>query len=1040
LVLDPVQLARIEATHSGFLYQHLFAVAQLLLGGEDADALLVESDEDVEIRKKTEHVYVQVKNLKDVLQPNDVQPILERFELLRAEHQSQRRHGSAAFAVVSRSETSPSLSARMTSAGWPADVVIATPGNRRTVSGVPAWASISDAIEWTATAATQVPFSRLAPQTLVWKMAAHVQMVATGKLYGGSHEIQFEELPQLREQLNLFADVVPPPPSKYRPQLGEPRIDIAARIRVIVGVSGAGKTSWLSSSAEHLSTSVVFMRASSEIVDVASWLVRNLAATLLRSNNDTISAVFRPGAVGSESLRLLDHVAARTPITIAIDNAHLLDAGVLARCVNDSARLRWIVLMQPGPQTASLLARLQLDAEQLGGWAPTTIASVLADFAIPCSPELALRLRAVTAGSPLFIEGAARVAREHYAGDIGRLLDEQSRGTHVARLPQEQIVADDVVRYLTADAKLVGGMLAQLRSDIPIDLVRRLATEALRLPAPGVSLRELTEWHILRPGAADTVAVHDAFRPALNTERALVDPAVRSRCMRFLLDEINNLRGSDSWSLERLLDTLRLLTDLGEAHAVVDAVYGGIEWLREYGAGAEVALLLAEAVAKPELSDEFKFLGADTLAYLAAQNGDPEGTFKWIAVCEDIAKRPLLAVPDWESRLAIKRIIYFGITHDYPAAQEAFAEYEARWADRGTEGYRVVRYDLATAAHSANEPEETIRITSQLIAEYFELLALSPQKLFAKNIPDLLKEVAVLGNEDEIRHLADCLHLRATVTIESGGLSGLDSPWAMKLYTIVHALASALQAGLEWANSMIRYGDITTALSIFEDHVVPILEHERLMGWLVPVYVGYARALVAGGRLRDALARLDAIEVFAPSFSLEDRQLFDRVELKVRDAERRLGADLVTVPAGIRRIDRQHYDSYKPIRLLGPWQHHEELAWFEMEDGSAIGFIARDPIDGDFSWMVQREEGGSFRADDFQVSCETPDAAARDLMAAMLQPIDWSSVPDPDASGQPPSTGIETKKTSREMRSAEKRRSKSKRKSARAARKKGHKR
>jgi hypothetical protein len=156
---------------------------------------------------------------------------------------------------------------------------------------------------------------------------------------------------------------------------------------------------------------------------------------------------------------------------------------------------------------------------------------------------------------------------------------------------------------------------------------------------------------------------------------------------------------------------------------------------------------------------------------------------------------------------------------------------------------------------------------------------------------------------------------------------------------------------------------------------------------------------------------LKAVEVFAPALSDEDRSLFDGEALAVQDVERRLGDTLVDVPDGVRRIDRQRYDDYKPFRHPAAATMHEEFAWFERDDRSAIGLIARDKTDDDFAWMVQREEEGQFCADNFKVSYETPEVAARDLMDAMLHPIDWSSVADPDDDGQPPSTTPKGKKT-----------------------------
>ncbi len=71
LVLDERQLIRIEAVHRGFLYQHLYAAACLLLAGKaGAGHIIVERDEDIEVQLPDARVYAQVKTRQDVLNPS----------------------------------------------------------------------------------------------------------------------------------------------------------------------------------------------------------------------------------------------------------------------------------------------------------------------------------------------------------------------------------------------------------------------------------------------------------------------------------------------------------------------------------------------------------------------------------------------------------------------------------------------------------------------------------------------------------------------------------------------------------------------------------------------------------------------------------------------------------------------------------------------------------------------------------------------------------------------------------------------------------
>lgn len=100
-VLDPAQLRRIEFVHKGFLYQHLYAVGCLLVAASSGvKEVLVELDEDIELSIDGGRVYVQVKTRSLPIMPGDVSGALERFDLIKVEHEAGRRFGEAQFVIV----------------------------------------------------------------------------------------------------------------------------------------------------------------------------------------------------------------------------------------------------------------------------------------------------------------------------------------------------------------------------------------------------------------------------------------------------------------------------------------------------------------------------------------------------------------------------------------------------------------------------------------------------------------------------------------------------------------------------------------------------------------------------------------------------------------------------------------------------------------------------------------------------------------------------------------------------------------------------
>lgn len=123
-VLDLSQLARIQGTHRGFLYQHLYAAVCLLTAPTTGvGRVRVERDEDVELVFNGFVVYAQIKTRNAPLAPSDVVDMCERFDAIRSAHELGERTNKALFALVANVELGPALAGRT----WPSDVFVVSP-------------------------------------------------------------------------------------------------------------------------------------------------------------------------------------------------------------------------------------------------------------------------------------------------------------------------------------------------------------------------------------------------------------------------------------------------------------------------------------------------------------------------------------------------------------------------------------------------------------------------------------------------------------------------------------------------------------------------------------------------------------------------------------------------------------------------------------------------------------------------------------------------------------------------------------------------
>ena len=260
--LDARQLARIEAVHRGFLYQHLYAAACLFRAAQSGVThVIVENDEDIELVFPEKRIYCQVKTRGSQLIFSDIDDALARFDQIRAEHTAGRRSGACQFVIISNTTPGPDLSKRVSSQTWPADVALMYPGSASLDASLPEpWASIVDGFQACRTAAETLPFAILAPETLVWKLAGRILAASAGIEPKATHTFAVDDFPALFEQLVIQLQDFPAPPLRYRPQDNEPPLFSGQRVRLVIGFSGAGKTSWVSQTALHATDRLAYLR------------------------------------------------------------------------------------------------------------------------------------------------------------------------------------------------------------------------------------------------------------------------------------------------------------------------------------------------------------------------------------------------------------------------------------------------------------------------------------------------------------------------------------------------------------------------------------------------------------------------------------------------------------------------------------------------------------------------------------------------------------------------------------------------------------
>lgn len=724
--LDPRQLARIEAVHRGFLYQHLYA-ANCLFHAAPAGVthVIVENDEDVEVVRPDKRIYAQVKMRASPLISSDIEGALARFAAIRKEHVEGRRTGSCHFAVVSNSAPGPELSERISAQKWPSDITFLWPQSPPIDGALPLpRPTIADAFETCRAAAETLPFSVLAPETLVWKIAGRIMAAAGGTGPSPNHTFAVEELPGLFEQLIIQLQDFPAPPLRYRPQEHEPSLANGQRLRLVVGFSGAGKTSWVSQTALHTTDRLAYY----DIAEIsgpalANAVARELAARIFGSRGGKLGEILLPGASGTEILFAIGrHLAAdKLTATVVLDNAHRIAANDLVSVIGASEQLQFVLLAQPGTTIARIEATLGVKAERLLGWSNETAAAEGASLGCHGSFSDYERLLKLTGGLPLYVQNALKITADSYEGAVDHLCSALEERTHIVETAQELILADVFDTFNEPERRVVGALSL---SDVP--LTQSEATSILKRtfdlePATAAAaFRRLRSSGTIQIFGVDRFKIHDAMRPLGRSYLSKSGAAHLQNAREALRDLLMKALPSEH-DRQRVFLLLKMFVALGNVKPLVEMAQDEI--FHELGYMDEIAEFLNKAASSEEIPAEDRFWALDGLAFAHFKGGDELDIQDKLDRMDELVRQNSLGLSE---RLAIgmKRMVFAARAKDVATVKKTMNEL-GRVLPQTPQHLRVAKYNYAHALYELGMMDECATSTLDLVTEYYDHLGLT---------------------------------------------------------------------------------------------------------------------------------------------------------------------------------------------------------------------------------------------------------------------------------------------------------------------------
>lgn len=919
-VVDRRQLIRIEALHRGLLYQHIYGAMCLLLAGRNGvERVVVEGNEDVEIVLPCRQIYVQIKTRVASLSFGDVESALQRFEAIRSEHGKGARQGGANFVIASNAAPSGPLLAKISADDWPKDVQLHWPdGPVPTDPFLPVPPrSVGEAISACSALASNLPFALLKPETLTWKLASLVMVASAGTPPRQDHSFSREELPALFEQLVVQMQELPAPPTIYRAQVDEPPLLGDQRVRIVSGLSGAGKTAWVAEAALHAPLPVTYI----DVVDtpgpaLASAVTREVAGRMFGRSSGKLGEILLPGASGLDMLGALSVKLGEEGVHahVVIDNAHRVPASEIEVIVARAPHLRFLLLGQPGAEIAALEARLAVTAEALHGWDEDTIAAAVHDAGCQADFGDCERLSRLTGGLPFYVLNAVSVTAREYGGSIRAFCVDVEAQTHVVETAQE-IILRRAFEGLPADARETIAILSLADVALSRDEAVKLLQVACDLDAraSAARLRALPATGALELFGNSALKIHDAVRMLGLADLAGRGDAVEDKA-KAALREVIIVSIREDWSIAKLGLLIRLFGQLGDAKLLVQ--FATDELFHEMGVWPEIEPFLVDIAANTEADPETRLWALDGLVFNDLRAGAFDPARGRIGEMQALIEENGLGEDEWLA-WGMKRMLVMSMLGDAKGVDEMLAMVEQRVPAK-TEHLRVFRYNRALALFKLGDNTTAVATASELIEEYYGELGITPGDVMGRNAPELRPLLPTDWDiTDTLKHLADTLDLLAQAAGRMSPRSALARIHAMKFYELAHAFESLVRVGLDLVDEFVWMQDFIGARQILERNLFPIMQGVGLASRVLETRALYAVVLAYCGDHEAAAEEVARLRPFEEAMAAGHREAFQD-QKRLIESVRLFGGPRqreVHIPAPLQALFDQRRGSSRAIEL-----------------------------------------------------------------------------------------------------------------------------